>query len=119
LSEWLDERQEWFLNHGPDPVDWLCQTRAYDAHDVGATQGFSGDVAAALQSIRARTLVIAPPLDLYNPSQAARDAAHWIPNATFLEIPSALGHRCTSGENVNDSLFLNRVIRDFLGDCFG
>jgi homoserine O-acetyltransferase len=32
---------------GPDPVDWVYKSRAYDAHDVGTTPGFDGDTAAA------------------------------------------------------------------------
>ena len=52
---------------GPDPVDWVYQSFAYDAHDVGTTPGFGGDTAAALRSIRAPVLLLVPELDLYNP----------------------------------------------------
>ncbi len=50
-------------NAGPDPVDWVYQSWAYDAHDVGKTLGFGGDTAGALQSIRAPTLLLVPELD--------------------------------------------------------
>jgi homoserine O-acetyltransferase len=114
LNEWLETRQEWFTWHGPDPFDWLCQTRAYDAHDLGSTPGFSGDTAAALRSVRAATLVLAPSLDLYNPAAAARAVAAAVPGATFLEIPSKLGHRAASGADPEDVLFLNQVIGQFI-----
>ena len=38
-----------------DARNWVYQTWAYDAHDVGTTPGFGGDYAKALGSIRART----------------------------------------------------------------
>lgn len=100
---------------GPDPFDWLCQTRAYDAHDVGTTPGYGGDTHAALRSIRAETLLLAPPLDLYNPAQASRAAAASIPRATFVEIPSARGHRSASAGAAAEVGFLNRTIGAFLG----
>jgi homoserine O-acetyltransferase len=114
LHEWMATRETWFEQHGPDPFDWLGQTLAYDAHDVGHTPGFAGDTDAALRSIRARTLVLAPALDLYNPSEAAREAALSIPGACFDEIPSIRGHQAASGIDAADSAWLNERIRTFL-----
>ena len=76
---------------GPDPVDWVYQSYAYDAHDVGTTSGF-GDTAAALRSIRAATLLLVPGLDLYNPVGDAIEAAGLIPNATLLHLAGSAGH---------------------------
>ena len=104
-----------FAAGGPDPFDWRCQTRAYDAHDIGATPGFDGDTAAALRAIRAPTLVLAPPLDLYNPAENARAAAAAIPGARFVEIPSIRGHRAASGVDDGDTRFVDRAIGEFLG----
>ena len=42
-----------------DARNWVYQTWAYDAHDVGTTPGFGGDYYKALRSIRARMLVLA------------------------------------------------------------
>ena len=100
---------------GPDPFDWLCQTRAYDAHDVGTTPGHAGDVGAALESIRAETLLLAPPLDLYNPARGSHVASAAIPRASVVEIPSARGHRSASAGADAETAFLNRTIRAFLG----
>jgi homoserine O-acetyltransferase len=99
-----------------DAQDFLAQSLAYDAHDVGATPGFAGDLEAALRSIRARTLVLAPPLDLYNPVSGPRQAASAIPGALFVEIPSIHGHQATSGFHEADRSFLNEVIGKFLND---
>jgi homoserine O-acetyltransferase len=110
---YLEQR---FEAHGPDPFDWRCQTRAYDAHDVGTTPGFNGDTDAALRSIRAPTLVLAPPLDLYNPVECARAVAAQIPGARYVEIPSTRGHRAAAGVEDADARFLNRSIAEFLQD---
>lgn len=77
---------------GPDPVDWVYQSFAYDSHDVGTTPGFRGDTAAALRSIRAPTLLLVPELDLYNPVEDAVEAAQLIPNATLVRLGGDAGH---------------------------
>lgn len=96
--------QERFEAHGPDPFDWLCQTRAYDAHDV----------ADRLGSIRARVLLAAPPLDLYNPEYASREIADGIARAELVTIPSRLGHRAATDMDGRDAQFLNDAIARFL-----
>ena len=105
-----------FDAHGPDPFDWVCQTRAYDAHDLGATPGFGGDLQSALAAIRARVLVLAPALDLYNPADAARAAAAGIAGARFVEIPSDLGHRAAGDTGAEEARFLDAAIAAFLQD---
>jgi homoserine O-acetyltransferase len=77
---------------GPDPVDWVYQSFAYDAHDVGTTPGFGGDTAAALRSIRAPTLLLVPELDLYNPVEDAIEATALIPDATLVRLAGNAGH---------------------------
>jgi homoserine O-acetyltransferase len=77
---------------GPDPVDWIYQSWAYDAHDVGTTPGFGGDTAAALRTVRAPTLLLVPELDLYNPVGDALEAAGLIPDGTLVRLPGNAGH---------------------------
>jgi len=98
---------------GFDAHDYLYQSWAYEAHDVGTTAGFA-DTAGALASISAKALLLAPPLDLFNPAQSARDAAAAIPGARFVEIPSVQGHQAATSTKAEDAAFLNRVIHDFL-----
>jgi homoserine O-acetyltransferase len=117
-SELVDEirrLERRFAEHGPDAFDWACQTRAYDAHDLGATPGFSGDLQAALHAIEAPTLLLAPPLDLYNPASASREMVAHLRNGCFIEIASPRGHRAATDERAEDAAFLNRVIGDFVG----
>jgi homoserine O-acetyltransferase len=124
LAEFLPDCAEahlWFEKihaqnraNGFDAHDYLYQSWAYEAHDVGTTTGFRDDTEAALASINAKTLVLAPPLDLFNPVAAARAAADSIPGAQFVEIPSAQGHQAATSTKAEDAAFLNRVIQEFL-----
>lgn len=116
LHAWLDSRQQSLATEGPDAFDWLMQTVAYDDHDLGRTSGLRGDTGAALRAIRARVLVLAPPLDLYNPAPHARALTAEITGARFIEIPSKRGHQAASGIDAADIDFLNRSIAAFLDE---
>lgn len=96
-----------------DATDYLYQSWAYEAHDVGTTPGHE-TTAAALASIRARTLIAAPPLDLFNPASSAHTAAAAIVGGRFLEIPSVQGHQAATSLRAEDAAFLNREIAAFL-----
>jgi homoserine O-acetyltransferase len=106
--------EQHFTSHGPDPFDWARQSQAYDAHDLGNTPGLHGDVDAALASIACPTLLLAPPLDLYNPAEASHHMARIIPRAAFVEIPSPRGHRAATDNRPEDATFLNDTIARFL-----
>lgn len=97
-----------------DAHDFLYQSWAYDAHDVGSSPGFGKDVDRALGSIRARSLLLAPPLDLYNPVSGVRSAASSIPGARFVEIPSVHGHQSTGGLDEKDRCFIDAAVAQFL-----
>ena len=99
---------------GFDAHDYLYQSWAYDVHDVGTTPDFDGDTRAALASIRARTLIAAPPLDLLNPETCAREAAEAIPGARFIQIPTIQGHLGATSTSAADAAFLNEAAGAFL-----
>ena len=116
----LDVTHAWFAKlatqhraNGFDAHDYLYQSWAYEAHDVGTTPGRSS-TEQALRSIVARTLILAPPVDLFNPATAAREAAAAIPGATFVEIPSQQGHLAASSTSGDDARFLNETIARFV-----
>jgi homoserine O-acetyltransferase len=88
---------------GFDAHDYLYQSWAYEAHDIGAPQ-----------RIEARTLILAPPLDLFNPAESARAAAAAIAGARFVEIPSRQGHLAAGDTDPEDAAFLNRTLMEFL-----
>ncbi len=114
VRAWIEERTTWWQAQGFAPVDWVWQSHAYNAHDVGDTPGFGGDTARALAAIRAATLVLAPPLDLYNPVEAARWAAERIPGAVLREIPSDWGHQSASAADPQAAAWLNTEIAAFV-----
>jgi homoserine O-acetyltransferase/O-succinyltransferase len=103
---------------GPDPVDWVYQSFAYDVHDVGTTPGFGGDTLAALRSIRAPVLLLVPELDLYNPVEDAIESAQHIPNATLVRVAGHAGHAVAADTSpqVED---VRRAINEFVVRCIG
>lgn len=114
LAGWLQGRAAELEQHGPDPFDWYAQTLAYDAHDVGSTPGFGGETARALQSIRARALVLAANEDLYNPAFAAQEARAHIPHCSYFELEGHDGHASASGAPSACTPVLRQAIAAFL-----
>jgi homoserine O-acetyltransferase len=114
LMAWLDERVAHLQGDGLDPFDWCYQTWAYDAHDVGSTPGCAGDVASALNQIKAATLILAPSQDLYNPGFAAREASAAIAGSRFIELPGDDGHASASGVNVTSTLILRQAVQAWI-----
>lgn len=111
---WITKRQQAWLDAGFDPHDFLYQSWAYDAHDVGATPGCGGDWRRALATVRAQVLVMTPPLDLYNPAECGADAAQAIPGARHGVIPSVEGHQAANIASEADVAFVNGEIARFL-----
>jgi homoserine O-acetyltransferase len=111
---WVASLHRNALGSALHPHDFLYQSWAYDAHDVGATPGFGGDTDAALAAIRACALILTPPLDLYNPVECGVDVARKIPGARHVVIPSLQGHQAANTAHSADVEFLNRTIGEFI-----
>ena len=111
---WFDDLVAQQAAIGFDAHDYLYQSWAYEAHDVGTTPGVVGGTDAALASITARAVLLSPPLDLFNPPAAARSAAAAMPNVRFVEIPSSQGHLSATSQRADDAAFLNRAIGEFI-----
>lgn len=114
VHAWFETIVDQTRAQGFDATDYLYQSWAYQAHDVGTTTGFGGDTERALASIRARALVIAPPIDLFNPVAGAQAAAAAIPGAHYAAIPSQQGHAAATSLRAEDAAFLDGVIGRFL-----
>ena len=99
-----------------DANDWIYQTWAYDAHDVGTTPGMSGDYVTALRAIKAKTLILAGQKDLLNPEWEPLEASRYIRDVRFVTIrPEAItGHASAGGLFPADVDFLNTEITGFL-----
>ena len=100
---------------GADANDLIGQMRTWQAHDVGMTPPFAGDLAAALGSIRVPVLYMPSATDLYFPVEDARSEAAFIPHCEFVPIPSLWGHPAGAGASPEDARFLNERIGAFLG----
>ena len=114
VQQALKLRTRSWIEQGFDPLDWIYQSWAYDGHDVGNSPGFQGDTMAALKSIRARTMIATPPLDLYNPVEAGRWASEQIEGCEFVRIESCAGHSMATASDPVAAGELNRRIRDFV-----
>jgi len=112
---WM-EAQETALLKAFDANDWIYQTWAYERHDVGATQGFGGDTAKALASIKAKTLILTGTKDLLNPEFEPIEMGKNIPNAVIKTISpgTVTGHAAAGGAIPADVEFLNKETGAFL-----
>jgi homoserine O-acetyltransferase len=72
-----------------DAYSYVALTRAMDSHHLGRGRG---SVAAALASIRARTLVLGITSDVLFPLVEQRTIAEGIPGAVYGELNSSFGH---------------------------
>lgn len=114
ILAWLAQRAQWWSEQRFHPLDWVYQSWAYDAHDLGTTPGFGGDTARALRAIQAPTLIAAAALDLYNPVESAQWAAGHIPHCEFHRIDSAWGHLMASSADTRSAPLLEGAISAFL-----
>ena len=99
---------------GADANDLILQMRTWEAHDIGTTPGFGGDVKKALGAIKVPVLYMPSATDLYFPVDDARYEAAFIPQVTLLPIPSLWGHTAGAASNPADAKFLNEHIRVFM-----
>jgi homoserine O-acetyltransferase/O-succinyltransferase len=99
-----------------DANDWIYQTWAYDAHDVGTTPGMNGDYVKALRAIKAKTLILTGQKDLLNPEWEPLEASRYIRDVRFVTISphTITGHASAGGFFPGDIDFLNTEIASFL-----
>ena len=112
VYEWVEDSEDYWLTN--DANDLLAQATTWQTHNVGDTEGFSGNFEAALQSIKASVLLMPSETDLYFPPEDAIYESQFIPDVELSQIPSIWGHRAGIGVNPDDVTFLNNAIRRFL-----
>jgi homoserine O-acetyltransferase len=112
---WM-EAQETAMLKAMDANDWIYQTWAYERHDLGTTPGFNGDIARALASIKAKTLIMTGTKDLLNPEFEPLGAAKNIADVKIMTISpgTVTGHASAGGAIPADVEFLNRETTAFL-----
>jgi homoserine O-acetyltransferase/O-succinyltransferase len=97
-----------------DANDMILQARTWEAHDIGATPGYGGDVERALRAIRVPVLYMPSETDLYFPITDAEYERQFIRQVTFAPIHSLWGHPAGAGASPADLQFLNTTIGAFL-----
>jgi len=97
-----------------DANNLLALAQTWQNNNVGTTPGFDGDYRKALASITANVLYMPCETDLYFHIDALAHEATFIPEVTFLPIPSDWGHLAGGGFAPEDAAFINQAIRDFL-----
>lgn len=114
IIDFLNRKSKDVLTANLNAVDWFYQTLAYDNHDVGSSQDIHGATLSALDAIKAKVLLLAPALDLYNPSHQLKENFYKIKDSRWVEIPSIWGHQAATPVTIEDDLFLNNEITKFL-----
>ncbi len=97
-----------------DANDLIGLANTWQANDVGATPGFSGDAAKALGSIKAEVLYMPAATDMYFHIDALTAEAGLIPNVRLAVIPTLWGHMAGLGLSPADAAFINDEVSAFL-----
>jgi len=82
--------------------------------DVGRHPRYGNDTIKALQSIRARAVVMPCRTDLYFPPEDSEIEVRHLPNAELHVIPGVYGHAAGGGVNPEASAFIDRAVTELL-----
>lgn len=109
LQDWEADHLEWDAN------DLLCKLKTWQAGDISAQPAYAGDFIAALNAIKAKTIVIVCDNDLYfRPEDNQIEIAH-IPNGELRIYESPWGHCVASpGNDPEFERYLDQAIRELL-----
>lgn len=114
--EWEKMWHDIFVLQIPqDARDIYYQLQAWADFNVGHTRGFEGDARAALQSIKARVLLIGAKDDMLVPREDVIFAKNAIPKAIHVEIDSPLGHLVCCGFDPEATKIMDREVVKFFG----
>jgi homoserine O-acetyltransferase len=102
--------EAWFK--AMDPNSLITQAKKWQEGD--STKHAGGDLAKALNCIKAKTYVIAFEEDMFVPVADCRDEQQLIPNAELKVIPSLMGHFAMLGLLEEDFLAINSEFEELL-----
>ena len=97
-----------------DANDVLSMIETWKRGDVASGPRFNGDLAAALGTITAPTLILAAERDLYFCAEDLEYEASCISGARFEVLPGVWGHAAGAGVNPVDSAVVDRLTRELL-----
>jgi homoserine O-acetyltransferase len=94
--------------------DLLSMAATWIANDVSADAPFNGDLPAALGAITAKTFLMPCSHDLYFRTADSEIELTHLKSAELVEIPSIWGHMCASGQNPEDTAFIDEQLKKLL-----
>lgn len=97
-----------------DANNLLTMARTWQTGDIGQTPGFDGDHVRALESIKAKALVMPAEKDLYFPPEDEEYAVSHMSNAELRVIPGVWGHFAGGGANPVDIKFIDDALKELL-----
>ena len=104
--------EEFFLERQPENLATLLWTWQYG--DISNNPVFGGDYGRAMRAIKAKTLIIAPEIDLYFPKEDNYDEVRLIDGCQLEIIPGVWGHFAGGGVNPVDTSFIDCHVRRLL-----
>lgn len=96
------------------PLDFVAQTHAQAGYDLGASFAGPTDLATALQSVKARALLMPASTDILHPAAELHHARGLMAHAQLIEIDSICGHMGGGGLDPRDVELMDHTIRAFL-----
>jgi len=97
-----------------DMRDLYCLAKTFGRSAIAATPGFKGDLNAALQSIKAKTMFIYSPKDMFFLPKQVEQAAAQIKHAQVVAINADAGHLICCGVDPQAYWIMGEVIRGLL-----
>jgi len=92
----------------------MTMTWTWIHNDISANDVFNGDLAAALNAITAKTLLMPGMTDLYFRTADNEAELQHIADGRLIEIASYWGHMAGAGQNEADTLFIDKALQDLL-----
>ena len=114
LEDFLVGFWEGFFLDRRDPNNLLTMLWTWQNGNVGNTPGFGGDHVKALNSIKAKTIVLPAEKDLYFPPEDEEYAVSHMSTAELRVIPGVWGHFAGGGANPVDTEFIDGVLKELL-----
>jgi homoserine O-acetyltransferase/O-succinyltransferase len=116
LEDFLVGFWEGFFLDGRDANNLLTMLWTWQNGDIGKTPGFDGDHVKALQSIKAKAIVMPAEKDLYFPPEDEEYALRHMAgaDAELRVIPGGWGHFAGGGVNPTDTKFIDEALKELL-----
>ncbi|MBF2025738.1 MAG: alpha/beta fold hydrolase [Oscillatoriales cyanobacterium C42_A2020_001] len=97
-----------------DANNLLTMLWTWQNGNIGNTPGFDGNFEKALESIKAKAIVMPAEMDLYFPPEDNEYEVKFMPNAELRVIKSVWGHFAGGGANQADKQFIDSAIKELL-----